>query len=130
MAEASAPMPTGVSRWGDAAARIRSDSNQRRTPLRMSPATSARLRLWDSVGRLNASALYFLPPPLTHGDSCHCPPAQCEPTCPSLTHRTPVEFLSAIKGKAVLVRLNSGVDYRGEVTRGHACMHACIDRSR
>ncbi len=35
------------------------------------------------------------------------------------THRTPVEFLNAIKGKKVLVRLNSGVDYRGIL--------ACLD---
>ncbi|GAX82099.1 hypothetical protein CEUSTIGMA_g9527.t1 [Chlamydomonas eustigma] len=33
--------------------------------------------------------------------------------------KTPVEFLNAIKGKAVLVRLNSGVDYRGIL--------ACLD---
>ena len=28
--------------------------------------------------------------------------------------RTPAEFLKAIKGKPVLVKLNSGVDYRGK----------------
>lgn len=33
--------------------------------------------------------------------------------------QTPAEFLKAIKGKAVLVKLNSGVDYRGAQGRGH-----------
>uniref|UniRef100_A0A7S3QND9 Sm domain-containing protein n=1 Tax=Dunaliella tertiolecta TaxID=3047 RepID=A0A7S3QND9_DUNTE len=33
--------------------------------------------------------------------------------------RTPAEFLKAIKGKTVLVKLNSGVDYRGIL--------ACLD---
>ncbi|KAG2440148.1 hypothetical protein HXX76_004261 [Chlamydomonas incerta] len=33
--------------------------------------------------------------------------------------KTPAEFLKAIKGKAVLVKLNSGVDYRGIL--------ACLD---
>lgn len=28
--------------------------------------------------------------------------------------KTPAEFLKAIKGKPVLVKLNSGVDYKGE----------------
>lgn len=28
--------------------------------------------------------------------------------------RTPADFLKSIKGKQVLVKLNSGVDYRGE----------------
>ena len=30
--------------------------------------------------------------------------------------KTPADFLKAIKGKAVLVKLNSGVDYRGELS--------------
>lgn len=30
--------------------------------------------------------------------------------------KTPAEFLKAIKGKPVLVKLNSGVDYRGQYT--------------
>lgn len=28
--------------------------------------------------------------------------------------KTPAEFLKSIKGKAVLVKLNSGIDYRGK----------------
>ncbi len=32
----------------------------------------------------------------------------------ALNVQTPAEFLKAIKGKPVLVKLNSGVDYRGE----------------
>ena len=28
--------------------------------------------------------------------------------------KTPADFLKSIKGKAVIVKLNSGVDYRGE----------------
>lgn len=35
------------------------------------------------------------------------------------TTKTPAEFLKAIKGKPVLVKLNSGVDYRGIL--------ACLD---
>jgi small nuclear ribonucleoprotein (snRNP)-like protein len=29
--------------------------------------------------------------------------------------RTPADFLKSIKGKPVIVKLNSGVDYRGEM---------------
>ena len=31
--------------------------------------------------------------------------------------RTPADFLKSIKGKPVVVKLNSGVDYRGTATR-------------
>ena len=38
--------------------------------------------------------------------------------------KSPADFLKAIKGKAVLVKLNTGVDYRGAsrsaTTRGEA----------
>ena len=33
---------------------------------------------------------------------------------PSARAKTPSDFLKSIKGKPVLVKLNSGVDYRGE----------------
>ncbi len=29
--------------------------------------------------------------------------------------KTPADFLKSIKGKSVVVKLNSGVDYRGEL---------------
>lgn len=32
--------------------------------------------------------------------------------------KTPADFLKSIKGKPVLVKLNSGVDYRGERAAG------------
>mmetsp|Transcript_32512 Transcript_32512/g.71781 ORF Transcript_32512/g.71781 Transcript_32512/m.71781 type:complete len:85 (+) Transcript_32512:95-349(+) len=38
---------------------------------------------------------------------------------PASVSKTPAEFLKAIKGKPVLVKLNSGVDYRGIL--------ACLD---
>lgn len=31
--------------------------------------------------------------------------------------KTPADFLKSIKGKPVIVKLNSGVDYRGEAGR-------------
>ena len=31
--------------------------------------------------------------------------------------RTPADFLKSIKGRTVIVKLNSGVDYRGESAR-------------
>ncbi len=34
--------------------------------------------------------------------------------------KTPADFLKSIKGKPVIVKLNSGVDYRGESPRGAA----------
>ncbi len=37
----------------------------------------------------------------------------------SIRAKTPSDFLQSIKGKPVLVKLNSGVDYRG------ACVPAC-----
>lgn len=33
--------------------------------------------------------------------------------------RTPADFLRSIKGKPVVVKLNSGVDYRGEFESCH-----------
>jgi U6 snRNA-associated Sm-like protein LSm6 len=33
------------------------------------------------------------------------------------TTRTPADFLKSIKGRHVIVKLNSGVDYRGESAR-------------
>lgn len=33
---------------------------------------------------------------------------------PSSTAKTPTDFLNSIKGKPVIVKLNSGVDYKGE----------------
>lgn len=33
---------------------------------------------------------------------------------PSTAPRTPADFLKNIKGKSVVVKLNSGVDYKGE----------------
>jgi hypothetical protein len=33
---------------------------------------------------------------------------------PSSSSRTPADFLNSIKGKPVTVKLNSGVDYKGE----------------
>lgn len=35
--------------------------------------------------------------------------------------KTPAEFLKAIQGKAVIVKLNSGVDYRGELRCARPC---------
>lgn len=35
--------------------------------------------------------------------------------------RTPADFLKSIKGKPVVVKLNSGVDYRGTAIRMHLC---------
>jgi small nuclear ribonucleoprotein (snRNP)-like protein len=35
--------------------------------------------------------------------------------------KTPGDFLKSIKGKPVVVKLNSGVDYRGEVLASTAC---------
>lgn len=45
--------------------------------------------------------------------------------------RTPAEFLQAIKGKPVVVKLNSGVDYKGKSQTCHAApqMDACAHRS-
>lgn len=34
--------------------------------------------------------------------------------------KTPSDFLKSIKGKPVVVKLNSGVDYRGESGRCHS----------
>lgn len=34
--------------------------------------------------------------------------------------KTPADFLKAIKGQRVIVKLNSGVDYKGEAARGCA----------
>lgn len=33
---------------------------------------------------------------------------------PNASSKTPADFLKSIKGKPVVVKLNSGVDYRGE----------------
>lgn len=43
-------------------------------------------------------------------------PAEVPAPAPVSACRTPGEFLKAIKGKPVSVKLNSGVDYRGECT--------------
>ena len=40
----------------------------------------------------------------------------------SASVRTPADFLKSIKGKPVVVKLNSGVDYRGET----ACSSASL----
>jgi hypothetical protein len=57
--------------------------------------------------------------------------ARCLSRCSPLP-QTPAEFLKAIKGKAVLVKLNSGVDYRGagESLKGpqHSTAAAQLDR--
>lgn len=37
-------------------------------------------------------------------------------TAPSV--RSPSDFLNSIRGKTVLVKLNSGVDYKGNTFRG------------
>lgn len=46
---------------------------------------------------------------------------------PTGAAKTPSDFLKSIKGKPVLVKLNSGVDYRGvaEAERGSALLTAC-----
>lgn len=36
--------------------------------------------------------------------------------------RTPADFLKSIKGKPVVVKLNSGVDYRGTATAACAVL--------
>jgi U6 snRNA-associated Sm-like protein LSm6 len=38
---------------------------------------------------------------------------------PTGAAKTPSDFLKSIKGKPVLVKLNSGVDYRGESANVH-----------
>mmetsp|Transcript_12389 Transcript_12389/g.16253 ORF Transcript_12389/g.16253 Transcript_12389/m.16253 type:complete len:94 (+) Transcript_12389:38-319(+) len=40
-------------------------------------------------------------------------------TAPSTTKKSPSEFLKSVLGRAVVVKLNSGVDYRGVL--------ACLD---
>ena len=49
---------------------------------------------------------------------------------PPTNARTPAEFLKHIKGKPVVVKLNSGVDYKGgcmaAAGRGHNGDHALI----
>jgi small nuclear ribonucleoprotein (snRNP)-like protein len=35
-------------------------------------------------------------------------------TAPSSSSKTPADFLNSIKGKPVIVKLNSGVDYKGK----------------
>ncbi|KAG7669175.1 hypothetical protein Ndes2526B_g05464 [Nannochloris sp. 'desiccata'] len=45
--------------------------------------------------------------------------ADAPETAPSSSSRTPADFLNSIKGKPVIVKLNSGVDYKG--------MLACLD---
>lgn len=40
--------------------------------------------------------------------------ADAPETAPSSSSRTPADFLNSIKGKPVIVKLNSGVDYKGE----------------
>ena len=46
--------------------------------------------------------------------------------------KTPAEFLKAIKGKPVLVKLNSGVDYKGEkraactIHHGYGCIASMV----
>ena len=40
--------------------------------------------------------------------------AEPGPASSSSAAKTPADFLKGIKGKPVLVKLNSGVDYRGE----------------
>lgn len=40
--------------------------------------------------------------------------------------KTPAEFLKAIKGKPVLVKLNSGVDYKGETSLQRGLHARCI----
>lgn len=44
---------------------------------------------------------------------------------PTGAAKTPSDFLKSIKGKPVLVKLNSGVDYRGK-----AAAHACAQTSQ
>jgi hypothetical protein len=39
--------------------------------------------------------------------------------------KTPADFLKSIKGKPVIVKLNSGVDYRGELTGRAAPCRCC-----
>lgn len=41
---------------------------------------------------------------------------------PSSSAKTPADFLKSIKGKPVVVKLNSGVDYRGELLRGRLAL--------
>jgi small nuclear ribonucleoprotein (snRNP)-like protein len=38
--------------------------------------------------------------------------------------KTPSDFLKSIKGKPVVVKLNSGVDYRGASAAGRVCARA------
>ena len=45
--------------------------------------------------------------------------ADAQETAPSSSSRTPADFLNSIKGKPVIVKLNSGVDYKGE--NSYAC---------
>jgi hypothetical protein len=40
--------------------------------------------------------------------------ADAPDTAPSSSSRTPADFLNSIKGKPVVVKLNSGVDYKGK----------------
>lgn len=46
--------------------------------------------------------------------------------------RTPADFLKSIKGKPVIVKLNSGVDYRGKTCTGRPAIRcsACSHRRR
>ncbi|URE37627.1 U6 snRNA-associated Sm-like protein, partial [Musa troglodytarum] len=44
--------------------------------------------------------------------------------------KTPTDFLKSIRGRPVVVKLNSGVDYRGRPsspTLGFLCILACLD---
>lgn len=45
--------------------------------------------------------------------SPQAPPAPAPPPPPQIQSKTPADFLKSIKGKPVVVKLNSGVDYRG-----------------
>jgi small nuclear ribonucleoprotein (snRNP)-like protein len=38
-----------------------------------------------------------------------------ETAAPPSSSRTPADFLNSIKGKPVVVKLNSGVDYKGKI---------------
>ncbi|RPD56327.1 LSM-domain-containing protein [Lentinus tigrinus ALCF2SS1-6] len=57
------------------------------------------------------------------------PPAAAEPPPPPTTSGSPTDFLKGVVGKRVVVRLTSGVDYRGILSCLDGYMNIALEQT-
>ncbi|THU89521.1 LSM-domain-containing protein [Dendrothele bispora CBS 962.96] len=63
-------------------------------------------------------------------DSPPAPPAEQTPPPPPVAHSgSPTDFLKGVVGKRVIVRLNSGVDYRGVLSCLDGYMNIALEQT-